>query len=176
MTRYRWYAAPLVAAVLLSAICSAQEMGKDEKIAQALRAGPAGIADGAAVVDWDGTVLREGSNGWTCRPGPESMPHSPMCLDAVWAAWAPAWMEKKPFKTDKVGLAYMLMGDDGGSNIDPYATERTDDNDWVVEGPHLMVLVPDAKMLDGISTDPYAGGPYVMWKGTPYAHIMIPVR
>jgi hypothetical protein len=38
-----------------------------------------------------------------------------------------------------------------------------------------MILVPDPKMLEGISTDPQSGGPYVMYKGTPYAHIMVPV-
>ena len=104
------------------------------------------------------------------------MPDSPMCFDAVWEEWAPAWVNKKPFKTSKVGMAYMLMGDNGASNKDPYAAEPTADNDWVVEGPHLMILVPDPKMLDGVSTDPHNGGPYVMWKGTPYAHIMVPVR
>ena len=62
--------------------------------------------------DWDGSVLREGNNGWSCYPGPEHMPNSPMCLDAVWEKWAPAWANKKPFKTDKLGIAYMLMGDD----------------------------------------------------------------
>ncbi len=25
------------------------------------------------------------------------------------------------------------------------------------------------------STDPHNGGPYVMWKGTPYAHLMVPI-
>jgi len=38
-----------------------------------------------------------------------------------------------------------------------------------------MVVLPDPKMLEGISDDPNNGGPYVMWKGTPYAHIMIPI-
>jgi hypothetical protein len=37
-----------------------------------------------------------------------------------------------------------------------------------------MVLVPDLRLLDGVSTDPNNGGPFVMWKGTPYAHIMVP--
>jgi hypothetical protein len=45
----------------------------------------------------------------------------------------------------------------------------------VQEGAHLMIVLPDPKMLEGISDDPHNGGPYVMWKGTPYAHIMIPV-
>ena len=37
-----------------------------------------------------------------------------------------------------------------------------------------MVLVPDARLREGISTDPTNGGPLVMWKGTPHAHIMVP--
>ena len=37
-----------------------------------------------------------------------------------------------------------------------------------------MIIGPDPAGLEGISTDPHNGGPYVMWKGTDYAHIMIP--
>jgi hypothetical protein len=33
----------------------------------------------------------------------------------------------------------MLAGDNGSSNIDPYAEGPTDDNQWVVEGPHRGV-------------------------------------
>jgi hypothetical protein len=29
---------------------------------------------------------------------------------------------------------------------------------WVVEGPHLMVNVPDAERLESLSTDPHNGG------------------
>jgi hypothetical protein len=39
-----------------------------------------------------------------------------------------------------------------------------------------MVVYPDAKMYEGISTDPHSSGPYVMYKGTPYAHVMFPIR
>jgi len=38
----------------------------------------------------------------------------------------------------------------------------------------VMVLLPDQRLLEGVSTDPKNGGPFVMWKGTPYAHIMLP--
>ena len=117
-----------------------------------------------------GKVLRPGTNGWTCYPEPEAM-----CVDAVWDKWMQAYMSKGPFHTDTVGLSYMLAGDNGTSNIDPYATAPTADNQWVAEGPHVMVLLPDPAMLNSISTDPNNGGPYVMWKGTPYAHIMMPV-
>ena len=52
--------------------------------------------------------------------------------------------------------------------------KETPDNHWSLHGPHMMILVPDTKALAGISTDPKNGGPYVMWAGTPYAHIMAP--
>ena len=78
-----------------------------------------------------------------------------MCLDKVWEAWGDAWMNKKPFKATSVGIAYMLAGDTGASNTDPYATAGTPTNQWVVEGPHLMVIEPDAAQLEGLSTDPH---------------------
>ena len=47
-------------------------------------------------------------------------------------------------------------------------------NEWIEEGSHLMILAPPA-MLENFPTDPHNGGPYVMWKGTPYQHIMVPI-
>ncbi len=74
-----------------------------------------------------------------------------------------------------MGFSYMLQGDMPVSNVDPFAAGPTADNEWLPNaGPHVMILVPDARMLEGISTDPHNGGPWVMWKGTPYAHIMVP--
>ncbi len=70
----------------------------------------------------------------------------------------------------------MLMGDSPVSNTDPAATSKTTDADWVVElRAHLMMLIPDRQALEGISTDPYNGGPWIMWPDTPYAHLMIPI-
>ena len=69
----------------------------------------------------------------------------------------------------------ILRGDHGASNTDPFATGPTASNQWVVSPSHVMLLVPDAKMLDTMPTDPHSGGPWVMWKGTPYAHIMVPM-
>jgi len=148
--------------------------GAAAMIEEALSATTAGIAEGATVLDWENNVLKEGDNGWTCFPTPPGLESTPMCLDEPWLSWAEAWMNKGEVNIDRVGLAYMLAGDSGASNSDPYATEPTDD--WVVGGPHLMVIVPDPSLLEGISTDPNNGGPWVMWKGTPYAHIMVPVQ
>jgi hypothetical protein len=57
----------------------------------------------------------------------------------------------------------------------PPAMKMTPDNHWGHHPPHLMIAVPDLKTLDALPADPGNGGPYVMWKGTPYAHIMAPV-
>ena len=71
---------------------------------------------------------------------------------------------------------YMLEGGTDASNTDPYATEPTADNDWVKTGPHVMV-VGSQELLHGLSVGRQAGyqAPYVMWAGTPYAHLMVPV-
>jgi hypothetical protein len=143
----------------------------------ALSAADVNMRESVAVMDWEGNTLQEGSGGYACFPTPPQLAPgpAPMCFDGPWQAWGDAWMNKKPYSTDKIGISYMLAGDRGASNIDPYAEGPTDDNDWVQEGPHIMLVAPDPAMLAGIPRDPSAGGPYVMWDGTPYAHVMIPV-
>ena len=146
-----------------------------DAIADALSAAWPEMADGATVVDWEGNVLREGSNGYTCLPTlPMLEGTAPMCMDSEWMEWADAWANKKDYSADTLGISYMLAGDEGASNIDPYAEGPTEDNEWIVEGPHLMILAPP-ELLEAFPTDPHNGGPYVMWKGTPYAHRMVPV-
>ncbi len=157
----------------------AAEPDKDMLIRDALSAAPPAIADNATVMTMDNKVLKQGTGSYVCMPTDADELarglREPMCLDKIWVAWADAWMNKKPFKATGTGIAYMLAGDAGASNIDPYATAATPDNQWVVEGPHIMVIVADAAQLAGLPTDPNSGGAYVMWKGTPYAHIMVPV-
>lgn len=158
---------------LLSATAA---MNADEAaIASALSAGPPSITDEATIKTMEGEVLREGSNGWTCYAGTETL--GAMCNDDQWDAVLAAYMNQEDPQIDRVSVSYMLAGDppNGGvSNIDPFATEPTEDNQWVAEGPHLMVVVPDQATLEGLSTDP-EDPVYVMWKDTPYAHIMVKV-
>ena len=144
-------------------------------IENALQAAPASIAEHATVMDWAGNTLREGTNDWVCFPDPPDMQSAPMCLDEPWQSWAGSWQNREPVTIDRAGIAYMMQGDAGASNVDPFAGEATADNDWVVSGPHLMLVVPDPASLEGMSTDPDNGGPWIMWEGTPYAHVMIPV-
>jgi hypothetical protein len=151
------------------------EADESDAVADALSAAWPGMAENATVVDWEGNVLREGSNGFTCFPTPPTLEgNAPMCMDSEWMEWADAWSNKKDYAADALGISYMLAGDGGASNIDPYAEGPTEDNEWIREGAHLMILAP-AAMLEAYPTDPENGGPYVMWKGTPYAHLMVPV-
>jgi len=145
-------------------------------IAKATSAAPPDVGRNATVMGAgaDGKMkeLRAGTNGWMCML---DMVGDSMCLDKEWQVWGDAWMNKKePPKPKTVGVAYMLKGDKGASNTDPYATKKTADNQWVVSGPHVMILPTDASQLDAYPTDWTKGGPWVMWKGTPYAHIMVP--
>ncbi|MFY0309532.1 hypothetical protein ACFMBG_06505 [Leisingera sp. D0M16] len=167
---------------LLSCTCLALFAGAaavfadtDAMIASAESAAPAAVTAEATIKAPDGTVLRAGSNGYTCYPQQEAI--GPMCNDATWDALITALMNKQEFSPDKLSVSYMLAGEGtaiGVSNSDPYATDPGKSDDWVKEGPHLMVIVPDKAMLDGLSTNP--NDPvYVMWKDTPYAHIMIKV-
>ena len=164
----------LVAALLVFPVSSLADE-KADAIDDALSAAWPGMAENATVVDWEGKVLREGSNGFTCMPTPPSLEgRAPMCMDSEWMEWADAWANKKDYAADKLGISYMLAGDGGASNIDPYAEGPTEDNEWIREGAHLMILAP-AELLEAYPTDPNNGGPYVMWKGTPYAHLMVPI-
>ena len=148
----------------------------EQKIGLAKAAAPSNVSDEARILDADNTVLQEGDNGWTCMVGTPPNYENPMCVDAVWLGWLDAYMNKTPYKneTTAIGFSYMLVGDIPVDNDDPFNTDE-DKNTWVQEGPHLMLLVPQCLFGD-LPRDPYAGGPYVMWEGSEYAHIMVPLE
>lgn len=171
--------------VMTLAVCltlaqdSQTEMTDEEKIADAMSAAPSFITDNATIMDGDMTVLREGTNGWVCQPSSPVVlaagAHDPWCIDEVWQAWLEALQTQTEPVIERPGISYMLAGG-LGSNTDPYATEPTDDNDWHADGPHIMILVPDLSVLEGVTSEHHSGGPYVMFPNTPYAHLMVLVE
>jgi hypothetical protein len=161
----------------LCLVGSTVALAADEQamIASAESAGPAVVTAKATIKAPDGTVLRKGSNSYTCYPQQETI--GPMCNEPVWDALIQAMTSKGSFENDQISVSYMLAGEGtalGVSNSDPYATDPQKSEDWVKEGPHLMIVVPDNAMLAGLSTDP-KDPVYVMWKDTPYAHIMVKI-
>lgn len=150
---------------------------QEERIRSAESAGPSSIAAEATIRDWDGTILREGTNEWTCLPDRlDTDGRDPWCITGPWLEFLDAYVNGREPQIDEVGFAYMLAGDSAVSNSDPFATEPTGEDDWVEGlGSHLMMVTPDAALLEGFPSDHRNGGPWVMWGGTPYAHLMIPI-
>jgi hypothetical protein len=166
---------------------SAPVAGQDDadaqaKIENAMSAAPSAISANATILDNafddDGNfvVLREGSNGWSCFPDiPSSPGNDPQCYDEPWMEWNYAFYAGEVPNVTVPGLAYMLQGGSDPSNTDPLATEPAAGEEWVTSPPHLMLLLPGDLDQTGFSTDHDSGEPYIMWAGTPYEHIMVPV-
>lgn len=154
----------------------------DEIIKSAMSAAPEAVAKEATVIDvgMDGKVrvVREGKNGWWCMAdSPASPGPDPMCGDQNSMEWAKAWMEKKDPPKGQVGFIYMLAGGSDASNTDPYAMGPTESNNWIKTGSHVMI-VNATDLMKGYPSQPQpdTSAPYIMWAGTPYAHLMIPVK
>jgi len=148
----------------------------DKRVAHARTAAPEAVSADATIVV-DGAVVVEGSNGWTCMPDTMPSDGAAICIDEEWGKMVAAMTAKEPYTASGIGISYMLMGEPPGSgvsNSDPYHEDPVHAHDYVETGPHLMVILPK-EMLAGFNSDPSTGGPYVMWKDTDYAHIMIPV-
>jgi hypothetical protein len=146
-------------------------------IAKVMTAAPEQVVKGATIVTMTkcGPVrtVQTGTNDFTCMVMGNG---TPMCADKNGMEWVHALMMHAA-PPEKTGFMYMLAGDTGASNTDPFATGATSDNHWVQTGPHVMILGPAAKTL-GYPRTPTADPtkPSVMWAGTPYEHVMIPVK
>ena len=157
-------------------------MTDEEMTASAMSAAPKSVAEGATIIVMDASnnarTLRQGSNGWTCMPdSPASPGQDPMCLDQNAMEWAGAWIGKRP-PPDKIGFVFMLAGGSDASNTDPHATGPSPGGAWIDTGPHVMIVGPAVGRMAGYprGVQPDTTQPYVMWPGTPYEHLMIPIR
>ncbi|HEU5430557.1 MAG TPA: hypothetical protein VFU81_02785, partial [Thermomicrobiales bacterium] len=113
---------------------------------------------------------------WTCLPDVPATPHvDPMCIDQTWKVWLDALMAHKSPTITQPGVAYMLQGGSDASNTDPLATTPAAGEDWLISPPHVMILLPGKLDQSVFTTDPHSGGPWIMWAGTPFEHIMVPV-
>jgi hypothetical protein len=145
------------------------------KIARALSAGPAEVAKSARIVDTDAQgqmiVLREGNNGFTCMPGnPKVIGDPPMCEDAASMQWAADFKAHKPKPTNTVpGITYMLAGATQRSDSDPY--DKT--SPPIPIGPHWMIMWPFDPKATGLPVAHRKTGAYIMWAGSPYAHLHV---
>ena len=132
-----------------------------EKIADALRAGPAFITMDATVLDWPSApggeyrLLRKGSNEWTCLPAIPGYSHDePGCFDPIFLRWMQDSLAGRIPHIDRIGISYMYLGawksaKDGFSGHEFHV------------GPHLMVVGPNQDEFQGFNRDATNGMPYV---------------
>jgi hypothetical protein len=160
--------------------------GDEEKqIALAPSAAPGAVAAHAAVVRMDEkgatVVLRAGDNGWTCMPTDPGTPVShPVCLDKNGLNWFVAAMAGKEPDPTKVAYSHMLQGGSVSSVVDPAADRLpAGEKSFVTFPPHIVIMNARLAMESGFparSAHPDTHQPFVLYGGTPYAMLIIPVR
>lgn len=180
---------PLAAALLVAGAANAQKSAdtlapgggmstskKEALIKSALAAAPKHVAEHAAVIvigaDGQPIELRSGTNGFTCLPdAPDTPGKDPMCLDEQGMLWAKSLMSHADHPANTApGIGYMLQGGSDVSATDPWAKTTSH---YVSSPPHWMLLWPVDSAKSGLSTTPKKTGTWIMWAGTPYAHLMI---
>lgn len=153
-------------------------------------AAPPQLGKQATVLDAEMNVLRKGSNGWTCMPAnPRGPAHKsngwkdaheamPLCFDAAGMDWMQAWMTGTVPQMKRSAFVWMKHGDMGEDNTKPGVMTKAEAQagHWIESGNHLMLMPKDLKDIEHFTTDFTAGEPYLMFKGSPYAHLMIPLE
>jgi len=145
------------------------------RIDRAMSAAPPEIAKSARVDDTDSqgktVVLREGTNAFTCMPGnPKVIGKPAMCADAASMQWLADFKAHKPKPTNTVpGITYMLAGATQRSDSDPHDTTSPP----ITVPPHWMIMWPFDAKTTGLPVTHRDSGAYIMWSGSPYAHLHI---
>src|ERR1700730_10328425 len=94
----------------------------------------------------------------------------PMCVDAPSMQWFADAKAHKPKPTNTVpGITYMLADATQRSDSDPYDAMSPP----ITVGPHWMIMWPFDPKTTGLPTTQRPTGAYIMWAGSPYAHVHI---
>lgn len=156
-----------------------KSMSQDEQIKLALSAAPPRIAKDAAVLVWgeDGKLkeAKGGTNGFTCVPTVMNFPEpDPMCMDAAAKQWLDGIMNNAPKPANTVpGIAYMAKGGSHWEKNGQVVMKEEPGAQIVKEPPHWMVMWPFDAKTAMLPTASNPSGVYIMFDGSPYAHLMI---
>lgn len=167
-----------------SLIAEEQKMGqkpmsRDQLIQLALSGAPPHIAKDATVMipSDDGKLMeaRKGTNGFTCIPTVNNRSEpDPMCFDAAVGQWVEALQNNAPKPTNTVpGISYMARGGMHWEKDGKILMKEEPGAKMVKEPPHWMVMWPFDSKASGLPSLPNPAGVYVMFDGTPYAHLMV---
>lgn len=159
-------------------VASVKTMSEKDQTALALSGAPMNIAKEAGVMIYgaDGTLTetKKSANGFTCIPSVMHLPNpDPMCMDTAAQQWMTALINHAPKPTNTVpGIAYMARG---GAHFeqDGKIVMSGDGAKIVQEPPHWMLMWPFDTAATKLPTIPNPSGVYIMFEGSPYAHLML---
>ena len=168
----------VMAAKKPSTVKDVKSLSEQEQVKLALSAAPSHITKEASVMIFGAegklTETRKGTNGFICVPTVMNLPApDPMCMDAAGYQWRTDRMNNAPKPTNTVpGIAYMGRG---GSHFEKggKVVMSGDGAKTVKEPPHWMIMWPFEAATTKLPTTPTPLGVYVMFDGTPYAHLMV---
>jgi hypothetical protein len=154
-------------------------MAEADLVKLALSAAPAHISkDATVMVPGDDGKLREvrkGTNGFTCIPtvNYRETP-DPMCMDAAVGQWVTDLMSGAPKPSNTVpGISYMARGGMHWEKDGKILMKEEPGAKLVKEPPHWMMMWPFESATTKLPTQPNPSGVWIMFDGTPYAHLMI---
>lgn len=156
-----------------------QSMSQEEQIKLAQSAAPPHISKEATVmvVGPDGKLMevKKGTNNFTCIPSVNMRPEpDPMCFDAAVGQWVDALMNKRDKPDNTVpGISYMARGGFHWEKDGKILMNEEPGAKLVKEPPHWMLMWPFDSKDDKLPTLPNPSGAYIMFDGTPFAHLMI---
>lgn len=181
---------PLCALVLIATSASAQMVHPrgmtHAQVVQAASAGGPDFISRAASAGWIDSAgvyheMRPGTNGFTCATIIPDPIGGPICGDRIAVGWLMAFLHhaSAPPAMTSPGIAYMARGgshyEDAQGNImmehdlSPHAAG----SHRVTEQPHWMLIFPMDPATSGLPTKENGTGSYIMYAGTPWAHVMI---
>jgi hypothetical protein len=154
-------------------------MSEKEQTALALSAAPQDIAKEAGVMVFgaDGklTEVKKSENGFTCIPTVMNLPvPDPICMDGAANQWMTDIMNNAPKPSNTLpGIAYMAHGGSHFEKNKKVVMQQEAGAKIVKEPPHWMVMWPFDPAVTKLPTAPNPSGSYIMFDGSPYAHLMV---
>jgi hypothetical protein len=176
----------LISGLLLAGLQAQAGPGAEQQIHESLHALPESLRDGATVVGYNQSgervTLKKGSNEMTCwadDPRPNPVTDAPYYVVCFPASLGPLFSRIHELKEGKVADRGKILNAEIKSGKIPMpdlAVRYTLRGEAYVEALPLTVIhVPNRKPEGtGFSTEIDHYRPWLMWAGTPMAHIMVP--
>jgi len=156
-----------------------KDMTREELIQVALGGAPGHISKDAAVMihgpEGKFVEARKGTNGITCLPDMSGQEEpDPICADGPGFVWITDMMNNAPKPVNaSPGIAYMAKGGWHWEKDGKIVDSTMPGAKRVKEPPHWMVFWPFGAKESMLPPYPDRFGAYIMYEGTPYAHLMI---